>query len=112
MNRRALGASFEDRAAEYLRSAGFTIVTRRWSCRRGEIDVIAMDGDTLVFVEVRARLTGGSPEGSISDRKQNLLRAAANVYMAEVDWGDRPARIDVIVFDRDGMRHHRSAMAD
>ena len=112
MNRRAVGASFEDRAAEYLRELGFTIVTRRWSCRRGEIDVIALEGDVLVFVEVRARLTGGSPELSIDPRKQSRLRAAAKTYLSEVEWGDRPARFDVVAFDPDGLRHHRSALSD
>ena len=60
---RALGADAEARAAEFLQRKGYRVVDRNWTCRGGELDLVCLDGDTLVFVEVRARANArhGSP---------------------------------------------------
>lgn len=109
MNRRAQGAEWEDRAADMLRAKGYVVVTRRWKGPRGEIDVIAMHGDCLVFVEVKARFAGDSPEIAVDKRKLRAMDAAAGVYREEVEWGDRPWRWDLVAVDGEGMRHYVDA---
>jgi putative endonuclease len=106
MNRRQLGAQAEDRAADYLLGLGYTIVTRRYKARRGELDLVALDGDTLVFVEVRQRLAGASPEESIGDAKLAALSRAAEEYVHATDQQNRALRFDVIAIDTSGLRHH------
>jgi putative endonuclease len=104
--RKALGRQGEDIAAEYLRQQGYEIVTRNWRTRSGELDIVARDGEWLVFVEVRARRAGkgtlapalGTPEESITPRKQMQLAAMADAYLFELPWGG-PWRIDVIALE-------------
>lgn len=78
-----LGAEAEAAAARYLQQQGLRIVTRNWSCRQGELDLIARDGDTLVFVEVRQRASSrfGGAAASIGATKRAKLLAAAQVYL-------------------------------
>jgi putative endonuclease len=81
MNRE--GARAEDLCAELLRRAGLTLVERNWRCRHGEIDLIAEDGATLVFAEVRMRTGsgfGGAAE-SVTAAKRARLMAAARLYL-------------------------------
>lgn len=104
--RRALGRQGEDLAAAYLGQRGYDIVTRNWRTRSGELDIVARDGDWLVFVEVRTRRIGrgtsvpalGSPEESVTPRKQLQLVALADAYLFELPWGG-PWRIDVIALE-------------
>jgi putative endonuclease len=98
--RAALGAFGERMARLRLEATGHRIVAQNWHCRRGEIDLIAERNGELIFVEVRTR-RGRSPELSIGRLKQQRLRAAAQLWLAEqrrreVDW-----RIDVIVIELD-----------
>jgi putative endonuclease len=82
MNR--AGARAEDLCAELLRRAGLRILARNWRCRHGEIDLVADDGGTLVFAEVRLRrsdLYGGAAE-SVTRAKRARLLAAARLYLA------------------------------
>jgi putative endonuclease len=84
---RRLGAGAEDSAAEFLRSLGYTIVTRNFVAPGlSEIDIVAMDGDVCVFVEVKERRTGGlvGPEESVSLSKQRRLWEAASYYLGIV----------------------------
>ena len=107
---RRIGADAEDRAADYLISNGYTIVTRRWSARGGEIDIVALEGDVLVFVEVKAR--GGrwaTPEDAISQVKIDRFLRAVRQYAAAHDLLDRPTRYDVIALDDRGLRHYVDA---
>ena len=81
MNRE--GARAEDLCAELLRRAGLTLIERNWRCRHGEIDLIAQDGATLVFAEVRMRSGsnfGGAAE-SVTAAKRARLMAAARLYL-------------------------------
>jgi len=104
--RKALGRQGEDLAAAYLTQQGYEIITRNWRTRSGELDIVARDGDWLVFVEVRARRIGkgaaaptlGSPEESVTPRKQLQLVALADAYLFELPWGG-PWRIDVIALE-------------
>ncbi len=96
--RKKTGNLGETLAAEYLRRHGYSIITRNWRCAIGEIDVIAGDGETLVFVEVRTRhgARHGSPEESITPRKQAKLIALAYEYLAAMDAPPEDWRIDVV----------------
>ena len=61
-----------------------TIITRRFKCRHGELDLVAMDGDLLAFVEVKLRRPGaGRPEDSITPRKRELLHESAREYLVK-----------------------------
>lgn len=111
-NLRRLGAEAEDRAAEFLREKGLTIVTRRFKGRRGEIDLVCMDGECLVFVEVRQRRGAGAAEESIGARKASLVREAALEYVARAGLGETRARFDVVAIDEAHMRHHEDVFAD
>lgn len=107
---RRLGADAEDRAADYLLEKGFTIVTRRFKARRGEIDLVALDGDILVFIEVKERSRGGSlAESSVSPMKARRLAMAADQYVRSNEELERVIRFDLVCFDPDGVRHHVDA---
>jgi putative endonuclease len=109
-NLRRVGAEAEDRAAEFLIEKGYTIVTRRWSTRGGELDLVALDGDVLVFLEVKARNGRWStPEEAITDVKiQRFLTAVAS-YCLATDQSARPTRYDVVAIDDQGLRHYEDA---
>lgn len=95
MNR---GAAAEALAAEFLEVRGLTIVARNYRCRGGEIDVIASDGETLIFVEVRLRSDaafGGAAE-SITAAKRKRLRFAAAHYLSRLN-REPPCRFDAIL---------------
>jgi putative endonuclease len=100
--RKTTGSQGEAQAAEYLLSRGYTILQTNWRCRRGEIDIIAQDGATLVFVEVRTRSSArlGSPEESVTIAKQRRLAELAQVYLQFREAAGKPWpngwRIDVI----------------
>lgn len=91
---------------------GYTIVTRRYKARHGEIDVVALDEDLLVMVEVKARRAPGYvPEESIGDAKRRALFLAAQQYLAEVGQPEREIRFDLVAMDGDGIRHHQDILA-
>lgn len=97
MNR---GAAAEGLAARYLAAQGLAIVGRNYRCRGGEIDIIARDGQTLVFVEVRMRRSasfGGASE-SITWMKRRRLRLAAEHYLARLRQ-EPPCRFDAVLLD-------------
>ncbi len=96
----AVGKEAEARAARYLQTRGLRLLARNWRCRFGEIDLILREGDTLVFVEVRARGHGGfgSAAESITAAKRERLRRTAAVYLARS--GHRGAcRFDAVLID-------------
>lgn len=96
--RRRLGDRGERAALAHLRSRGYTILAQNWRIAIGEIDLVAREGDQVVFVEVRTRRGAApSPEESVSPRKQQRLIALAYSYLAEHGLPDgTPWRIDVI----------------
>lgn len=102
MSRVRLGKRGEELAAGYLKSAGCGIVASNYRCPRGEIDLVAWDGEELAFVEVRTRRsTGyGTPQESITGRKAGHLVAAAEHYLQnhfpENDGEELPWRIDLV----------------
>ena len=95
------GARAETLAADYLMRQGLSIVGRNFRTRFGEIDLIARDGPTIVFVEVRMRSSlryGGAAE-SITAAKRTRLVAAANGYLAGLG-REPPCRFDAILIQR------------
>ena len=94
---RLLGRWGEERAAEYLRDKGFDIAAANWSCRFGEIDLIARNGAFLCFVEVKLRKSAayGSAAEFVDRRKQGKLRAAAELYLLRHPTALQP-RFDVV----------------
>lgn len=110
MSARSVGTEAEDRAARHLLERGYTLVTRRWRRRGCEIDLIALDGDTLVFIEVKAaRLAGFAPELKIDKAKRKAMVSATERYLSEFGLHEGPVRFDVIAIDPDGVRHHVDA---
>ena len=95
---RELGRRGEERAAEYLRRRGYLILERNYQTREGEIDIVAQQGDVLVFVEVKTArsLSFGHPQGWVSCRKRAHLVRAALAYMAEIGDLETNCRFDVI----------------
>lgn len=93
-----LGRQGEDLACHELRRRGYAILARRFRTRHGEIDIVARDGDVLVFVEVKARSSRrfGGALGAVTPRKQRQVIAMAQRYMARVGWKARPCRFDVV----------------
>ncbi|MSS46433.1 YraN family protein [Cutibacterium sp. WCA-380-WT-3A] len=96
--RPAFGAWGEDLAAQYVQSLGWTIIARNWACDAGEIDLIARDDQTVVFIEVKARSgTGfGDPLESITTAKVRKLHELALTWLVEHDEGVHSVRIDAI----------------
>ena len=120
MKRKTTGMIGEKLAADFLIKQGYKIVETNYRCKEGEVDIIAKDGDVLVFVEVRAKSgsTFGSPEESITTRKKEHLKNVAARYQethdglslqwridfvaVELDRGGKPRRIEVIKNAVDG----------
>ena len=99
------GRAAEAQAAEYLVNLGYTIITRNYQIRGGEIDLVALDGDELVFVEVRWR-TDDLAEGSIGPKKADALRRTIRSYLLAME-ETREYRCDVIAVSPQECRHHR-----
>jgi putative endonuclease len=111
-NLRRVGQAAEDLAANYLLQKGFTIVTRRKKMRSGEIDIVALDGEVLVFVEVKQRSAPGYvPEESIGAAKARALMSAAEEFVATMG-EDRETRLDLVAIDKDGIRHYEGILRD
>ncbi len=93
-----LGAAGERAAARYLQTLGYRIVARGHRQRLGEIDLIALDGDCLVFVEVKTWRTGddGDPSLAVDRRKQEKLSRAALVYLKRRRLLEQHCRFDVV----------------
>ena len=95
------GKAAEDLAADYLIKQGLKLITRNYRCRFGEIDLILLDGKTIVFAEVRlrgnARFGGGA--ASVTPRKQQRLIAAAQHYLTG-QHSSPPCRFDVLSLDK------------
>ena len=105
------GRAIEERVADWLSGRGFVVLDRNFRTRGGEIDIVAREGDTVVFVEVRSRRAGSpwSPEASVGPRKQARLARAAAAWLRRHGGADRPCRFDVIAVRVDGDRlriHH------
>lgn len=93
----ALGDRGENMAARFLRNAGYKIIMRNFRCDLGEIDIIARQGKTLVFVEVKTRAYDDpTPEEQVNSFKQHQIQNAARFYLSRYGVPQPPARFDVI----------------
>ena len=101
----------EDRALAHLLQHGLALVTRNFSCKGGEIDLIMQDGPGLVFVEVRARANArhGGAAASVTPTKQRRLIIAAQVYLLRHKKVP-PCRFDVIAIDGGELTWLRNAI--
>ena len=92
------GSRFESLALKYLRRKGYEVLERNFRFGHKEIDIIALDGGTIVFVEVKGR-TGrgyGLPGESVSRRKMRHIVKAAEAYLWRRKLANKPCRFDVI----------------
>lgn len=107
LRRKVLGKQGEDVAARYLEKNGYSVLARNYRCKLGEIDLIADDRGTLVFVEVRSKSSEdfGTAQESIRLKKQYKLRRVAWHYLKAQGKTGTCCRFDVIAvkFDRDGV---------
>lgn len=96
--RKELGQKGERAAQEFLRRRGYRIVDTNWKCSYGEVDIVAVDKDTLVFVEVKTRksLSAGAGEESVTQAKQKRYLNCARVFMSRHDEKFEDVRFDVI----------------
>ena len=103
MNSRSQGQLGEMEAARYLRSIGYDIVASNYRCRFGELDIVARDGQTIVFVEVKTRSPGAAalPREAVTRTKQQKLCRAALHYLGQNIAADS-IRFDVIEVILDG----------
>jgi putative endonuclease len=101
LNNRAQGTEGENAAALYLEKNGYRILERNFRYDRAEVDIIAKDGDQLVFVEVKSRRSNvfGDPEDAITEAKCRQLWKAAEGYLDEHDLIDQNCRFDVIAIE-------------
>lgn len=100
--RRTLGRKAEQRALDFLLDQGLVLITRNFSCRFGEIDLVMQDGDCLVYTEVRYRKASGygSAAASVDRRKQRKLALAASFYITRNRrFAMSPMRFDVVAID-------------
>jgi putative endonuclease len=100
-NRQSLGKLGENLACTALKQRGYAIIARRYRTRSGEIDIVARDGDTTVFVEVKLRTGGdfGGGAGAVDALKQRKVSLLAMDYLVRHRLEDRPCRFDVVAID-------------
>jgi putative endonuclease len=110
MNPSAFGHEAEEAAARELARRGFRIVARNFRAAGAEIDIIAVEAGTIVFVEVKARSTRrfASALAAVDRRKRAKLRSAAEEFL-QFHAPSAKTRFDVVSFDRGRMRLHRNA---
>ena len=103
--RHVFGRYGEDAATEHLRRKGLRILARNVRTALGEIDLVALDGDVVVFVEVKARRSSNGLE-AVDVRKQRRLARLALAFLSRAGWMDRAARFDVVAVASDGACTH------
>ena len=111
-----LGRRGEEAAANFLERRGFTILERNWTCFAGEADIIASDGEVLVFAEVKTRrgIRKGFPSEAVNAAKRERYERIARAYVQDHFYGEISVRFDVIsivVMDSGQamVRHHLNA---
>lgn len=111
-----MGRCGETAAAHYLERSGYEILERNWECQFGEADIIARDGCTLVFVEVKTRsgIAKGFPSEAVDAEKRARYEKIAAMYLKTYHYVDIPVRFDVIALmvlaeDRAFMKHYVNA---
>ncbi len=98
MTNKEIGNKYEKTAMDYLNSCGFIILNHQYRCSFGEIDIIAKDNDTIIFVEVkfRSNIKNGYPREAVNLTKQNKIKLVAQNYIIENNIVNCNFRFDVI----------------
>ena len=115
MNKAGLGKKGEDRAVETLIAAGMEVIARNFRSHNGEIDIIARDGDTLVFAEVKAWSAFGieNLSYSISPKKQRRIIETAKYFLSiHRQYYGRAIRFDVVFVGKEAVTHLASAFME
>ncbi len=104
MNTKILGKAGEKLAVKYLKKHKYNVLQCNYSCKQGEIDIVAQDGIYTVFVEVKTRLTDsyGLPRESVTATKRHHIISTANMYILEKKVARCQPRFDVIEVYGDG----------
>jgi putative endonuclease len=99
VTRRETGDRAEALARQFLEAQGYRVVTTNYHCRYGEVDIIAEDAETLVFVEVRSKrgTAYGSAAESITETKQRRLRLTVETYLSQLEKLPADWRIDAVL---------------
>ncbi|WP_165674416.1 YraN family protein [Metapseudomonas otitidis] len=96
------GRNAEAVARQHLQKHGLRLLASNWRCPRGELDLVMLDGDTVVFAEVRYRrhrAWGGALESVDARKRAKLISAAQYFLQKESRWANHPCRFDVIAID-------------
>lgn len=116
MDSKEFGLKGERAAAKFLKNKGYEILNKNWTCPLGEIDIVALHEDVLVFVEVKTRhnIRTGLPEDAVGPKKRKKYESMAAMYLQDNDYVDMAVRFDVIGIlviksDRALIRHHVNA---
>ena len=111
-NRRKIGAHYEEKAVAFLEKKGYQILQKNFYSRYGEIEIVAKDGQTLVFVEVKFRqgqYMGTALEAVTSMKRRRIQKAAEYYIYCHPGYFDAPARFDVIAYEGEKLFHIESA---
>jgi len=100
-DRQHFGRTGEEIAVWYLKRRGYKILQQNYRTRLGEIDIIAKEADTIVFIEVKARrsIRYGSPKGAVTPAKQRKISMVALQYLKQTDQNSARARFDVVAIE-------------
>lgn len=104
-SKKTSGQLAENMAQRYLEQQGLRPLYQNWTCRSGELDLVMLDGDTVVFVEVRYRrhaAWGGALESVDLRKQQKLIKAAQLFLQKETRWARHPCRFDVVAIGSAG----------
>lgn len=114
-SKRRIGAQWENVAADFLLQHSYEILERNFYYNHGEVDIVAKDGDELVFVEVKFRRTPkfGTPEEALTPKKQELLRRTAEGFVVERNMENISCRFDVVAIQLENgekkISHYKNA---
>jgi len=114
MTTREVGQLVERSVVKYLQDNGFDILDMNWTCRWGEIDIVAKEGETLVFVEVKYRSSDkfGFPTDSVTYRKKKALLRAIRYYLLNNKTNVEGWRFDVVSVLGNKLSHYKSVSID
>jgi putative endonuclease len=114
VSRYRFGRGGERMAERHLLRLGYRIAARNLRAAGAEIDLVAVDNATVVFVEVKRRsgAGAGAPEESVDQRKQEQIRRAAETFAQRYRAGEHPMRFDVIAITDEGRRHRLVHLKD
>jgi len=110
-NKRQIGTEKEKLAGAFLEKNGYQIIEYNFRCRQGEIDIIAKDGDYLVFCEVKYRsgTKAGTPMEAVDYKKQRIISRCALFYITKKRLGELPCRFDVVSVTNQGIQVLKNA---